>query len=140
MTTLAELAAYQELALAKARYCRALDAQDWPALSALLVDDVEFGMCDADSEADMIVGRRAVIESLQQLTAGARTVHQVHNPEIVLSGDEAQVIWPVQDRALYDNGVSVTGYGRYIERWVKEEDQWRAASVLLRHAIVDTIG
>lgn len=135
-----ELAAYQELAFAKAKYCRALDTQDWTALSALLTDDVEFGMCSTDSEAEMIVGRTAMIENLQQLTAGARTVHHVHNPEIEVSGEQAQVIWAVQDRAVYDNGFSVTGYGHYVERWVNVTGEWRAASVLLRHTIVDTSG
>ena len=36
-------------------------------------------------------------------------------PEIDLDGDEAQVIWAVQDRADFDNGLSVTGYGHYYE-------------------------
>lgn len=139
MTTLAELAAYRELEFAKAKYCRAIDAKDWTALSALMIDAVEFGMSSEDAEADMIVGRAAVIDSLQELTAGARTVHQVHNPEMEVSGDEAQVIWAVRDRAVYGNGVSVTGYGHYFERWVKDKGEWRAASVLLRHTIIDTV-
>ncbi|MDX1873911.1 nuclear transport factor 2 family protein [Mycolicibacterium sp. 120266] len=138
MTTHDELAAYQALGLAKARYCRAIDTKDWAMLSGLMLEEVEFGMANDDATADMIVGRTSVIESLQQLTAGARTVHQVYNPEIELSGDEARVVWAVQDHAVYDNGFSVTGYGHYFERWMRVDDGWRVASVLLRHLIVDT--
>lgn len=137
MTTIDELGACYELTTAKARYCRAIDTKDWEALSALMTHDVEFGITDADSDPDMTSGRDETLATLQSLVAGARTVHQVHSPELELAGHEARVIWAVQDRAVYDNGISVTGYGHYHERWVRQDGQWKVARLLLRHLITD---
>jgi 3-phenylpropionate/cinnamic acid dioxygenase small subunit len=59
MTEQAELIAFYELTQAKAKYCRTLDTQDWNGLAALMVEDIEFGMSDGDSDPQMIVGRDA---------------------------------------------------------------------------------
>jgi hypothetical protein len=99
--------------------------------------DIEFGMSDGDSEPQMTVGRDETLALLKSLVAGTRTAHQVHTPEIALNGDEAQVIWAVQDRAVFDNGTSVTGYGHYTERWVRREGAWTLASLRLSHLITD---
>jgi len=47
------------------------------------------------------------------------------------------VIWPVQDRVVFDNGTSVTGYGHYTERWLRQGDVWKLASLKLSHLITD---
>jgi hypothetical protein len=94
-------------------------------------------MSDGDSEPHMTVGRDETLALLQFLVAGARTAHQVHSPEIDLNGDEARVIWAVQDRAVFSDGTSVTGYGHYTERWVRQGDVWMLASLLLSHLITD---
>lgn len=137
MTDQAELIAFYELTQAKAKYCRTLDTQDWNGLAALMTADIEFGMSDGDSEPQMTVGRDETLALLKSLVAGTRTAHQVHTPEIALNGDEAQVIWAVQDRAVFDNGTSVTGYGHYTERWVRREGAWTLASLRLSHLITD---
>lgn len=137
MTGQAELIASYELTKAKAKYCRTLDTQDWNGLAALMTEDIEFGMGDGHSEPEMTVGRDATLALLQSLVAGSRTAHQVHTPEIDLNGDEARVIWAVQDRAVFDNGMSVTGYGHYTERWIRRGDAWKLASLRLRHLITD---
>ena len=137
MTEQAELIAFYELTQAKAKYCRTLDTQDWDGLAALMIEGIEFGMGDGDSEPQMTVGRDETLTLLQSLVAGARTAHQVHTPEIDLNGEEARVIWAVQDRAVFDNGMSVTGYGHYTERWVRREGAWKLASLRLSHLITD---
>jgi hypothetical protein len=137
MTEQAELIAFYELTLAKAKYCRTLDTQDWNGLAALMIEGIEFGMSDGDSDPQMTVGRDETLALLKSLVAGGRTAHQVHTPEIDLNGDEAQVIWAVQDRAMFDNGTSVTGYGHYTERWVRQGDVWKLASLRLSHLITD---
>jgi SnoaL-like protein len=83
------------------------------------------------------VGRNETVALLKSLVAGARTAHHVHTPEIDLNGDEARVIWPVQDRVVFDNGTSVTGYWHYTERWVRQGDVWKLASLRLSHLITD---
>jgi SnoaL-like domain len=70
---------------------------------------IEFGMSDGHSEPHMTVGRDETLVLLKSLVTGATTAHQVHTPEIDLSGEEARVIWAVQDRVVFDNGMSVTG-------------------------------
>ena len=137
MTGQAELIAFYELTQAKAKYCRTLDTQDWDGLAELMTADVEFGMSDGHSEPQMTVGRDETLALLKSLVAGARTAHQVHSPEIELNDDEAQVIWAVQDRAMFDDGTSVTGYGHYTERWVRQTDVWKLASLRLSHLITD---
>jgi hypothetical protein len=137
MTGQAELIAFYELTQAKATYCRTLDTRDWNGLAALMTADVEFGMSDGQSDPPMTVGRDETLALLQSLVAGSRTAHQVHTPEIDLNEDEARVIWAVQDRAVFDNGTSVTGFGHYTERWVRQADGWALASLLLSHLITD---
>lgn len=137
MTGQAELIAFYELTQAKAGYCRTLDTRDWNGLAELMTPDIEFGMSDGQSEPEMIIGRDETLALLKSLVSGAKTVHQVHAPEIDLNDNEAAVIWAVQDRAAYDNGTSVTGYGYYTERWVRQADQWKLASVRLTHLLTD---
>lgn len=137
MTEQAELIACYELTQAKAKYCRTLDTQDWTGLAALMTEDIEFGMGDGHSEPQMTVGRDETVALLQSLVAGSKTAHQVHTPEIDLNEDEAQVIWAMQDRAVFDDGMSVTGYGHYTERWVRHGDVWKLASLRLSHLITD---
>jgi 3-phenylpropionate/cinnamic acid dioxygenase small subunit len=137
MTQQAELAAFYELTQAKAKYCRTLDTQDWDGLAALMADHIEFGMSDGESEPHMTVGRNETLALLKSLVGGAKTAHQVHSPEIDLDEDEARVIWAVQDRAVFDDGTSVTGYGHYTERWVHKAEGWKLASLLLTHLITD---
>lgn len=67
----------------------------------------------------------------------AITVHQVHSPEFELDGDEARVIWAVQERVLWSNGTSLTAYGHYHDRWVRDERGWRIAELRLTHLITD---
>lgn len=137
MTSQEDVFAFYELTQAKAKYCRTLDTRDWNGLAALMTADVEFGMSDGHAEPQMTVGRDETLALLQSLVAGSRTAHQVHTPEIDLNENEARVIWAVQDRAVFDNGASVTGYGHYTERWVRQGDVWKLASVRLSHLIAD---
>jgi ketosteroid isomerase-like protein len=132
-----ELICFYELTQAKARYCRALDAKDWAALAEMLTDDMEFDLAADDPAVAAIVGRANVLQSLEAAVAGARTVHQVHMPEIDLRGDEADVSWAVQERVVWDNGTSLTAYGRYDDRWVRSDNRWKLASLRLTNSIMD---
>lgn len=92
-----------------------------------MTEDVEFGLSDGQSDPTMTRGRDETLSTLQSLVAGARTAYQVHAPEIELAGDQASVVWAVQDRTVFDNGSSATGYGHYHERWVRQDGRWRVA-------------
>ncbi|CDO89116.1 hypothetical protein AWC29_11615 [Mycobacterium triplex] len=137
MTAQAEAAAFYEIAQAKARYCRTLDNQDWAAVADLLTENVEFSITDKDTEAEVVTGRNETLATLRMLVGDAKTVHQVHMPELELRGEEAQVIWAVQDRAVFESGLSVTGYGHYYERWVRRKGGWKISAMHLIHLLVD---
>mgnify|MGYP002713700481 CR=1 FL=1 len=126
-----------ELCQAKARYCRALDTKDWTALAELLTNDMEFDLSDDNPDVPPIVGRANVLAAVQAAVAGAKTVHQVHMPEVDVDGDQAQAIWPVQERVVWDNGTSLTAYGHYHDRWVRIDGQWKIAALRLTHLIMD---
>lgn len=127
----------QELYQAKARYCRALDTKDWTALAELLVEEMEFDLSDGNPDVSPIIGRENVLAAVQSSVANAKTVHQVHIPEIELHGDEAMVIWPVQERVVWDNGTSLTAYGHYHDRWVRVGGRWKIAVLRLTHLLME---
>ncbi len=131
------LVAHSELARAKARYCRFLDTKDWVSLADLLTADMEFDLSDGSSDIAPIVGRENVLAAVQFSVAGAKTAHQIHAPEIDLDGDEAHVIWAVQERVVWDNGTSLTAFGHYHDRWVRVDGQWKIAALRLTHLVMD---
>ena len=126
-----------ELEEAKARYCRLMDTKNWTDLAALLTEDLVFDLTDGHPEAAPIVGRDAALEAVRASVGDAITVHQVHSPEFELDGDEARVVWAVQERVVWKNGTSLTAYGHYHDRWVRDEWGWRIAELRLTHLIMD---
>lgn len=137
MPDLAFLEAYAAITMVKARYCRVLDAKDWDAYADLFTADLEFLM----PSTPPIYGRDAAMAFVRASIGTARTVHQVHLPEIELHGDEARVIWAMQDRNTWDpprNGVSTQrGYGQYHERYVRRDGAWKIASLRLVYLQLD---
>jgi SnoaL-like domain len=107
----------------KARYCRFLDTKRWADWMELFTEDFLLDTQEAG-------GPRQTIET-------ARTAHQVHSPEIVIDGDAATGIWAMQDRVVFDGGVSITGYGHYTETYVKIDGEWRIASSKLTRLHMD---
>ncbi|CAN5770132.1 nuclear transport factor 2 family protein [soil metagenome] len=132
-----DIRAFYELTTAKARYCRTLDTRDWVGFGDLMADDIELDVSDGNTGVPVITGRDAAVDMIRSSLTNARTAHQVHTPEITLNGDEAQVIWAMQDRVSWANGTELTGYGHYHERWVRQAGQWRIASLRLTRLIMD---
>lgn len=132
-----DLQACFELEQTKARYCRLMDTKDWVGLASLLTDDLVFDLTDGNPGAAPLVGREAALEAVRASVGDAVTVHQVHSPEFELDGDEAHVIWAVQERVLWKNGTSLTAYGHYHDRFVRGERGWRIAKLRLTHLITE---
>ena len=84
-------------------------------------------------------GRAHVLDAVESSVAGAKTVHQVHMPEVEIDGDKAQAIWAVQERVVLDNGTSLTAYGLYHARWVRVDGQWKIAVIRLTQLIMDFV-
>jgi hypothetical protein len=130
-------AAFCELAQAKARYCRLLDTKDWAALAEMLTEDMVFDLSNGDANVAPIVGHDNVLAAVQTSVADAKTVHQVHLPEIEVNGSEAKAVWAVQERVVWTNGTSLTAYGHYHDRWVRQNGRWKIAELRLTHLIMD---
>ena len=120
----------------KARYCRLLDTKRWEEWSALFTDDFVLDTSEAGGPPP-ITGRHAAVASARSLIEVARTVHQVHTPEIEIEGDSAKGIWAMQDRLVFPSGDSATGYGHYTETYAKRDGTWRIASSKLTRLLVD---
>ena len=64
---------------------------------------------------------------------GTQTVHHGHMPEIELTGpDTARGTWAMFDyvewpRPESGERVGLTGYGHYLEEYVREDGEWRIA-------------
>jgi hypothetical protein len=137
MNDLETIEAWLALSEAKARYCRTLDTKDWAGYSDLLTEDFILDVSEG-SQVPVITGRDAAVKQIQSSILSARTAHQVHSPEIELNGDEAQVIWAMQDRVIWGpDRPSITGYGHYHERWVKRNGEWKLASLRLTRLHID---
>jgi hypothetical protein len=122
---------------AKARYCRMLDTKDWAGYTNLLTEDFVLDVTEG-TQVPLIKGREAAVKQVQSSILTALTVHQVHSPEIELNGDEAHVVWALQDRVIWSaDRPSITGYGHYHERWVRREGGWKMASLRLTRLHID---
>jgi SnoaL-like domain len=134
MTTFNDWLALTE---AKARYCRMLDTKDWAGYTALLTEDFTMDV-SAGTQVPVIKGREAAVRQVQSSILTATTAHQVHSPEIRIQGDQAYVVWAMQDRVVWGpERPSITGYGHYHERWVRHGGDWKLASLRLTRLHID---
>jgi hypothetical protein len=137
MTEAQYLKDYIEITKVKARYCRLLDTKDWDGYADLFTEDF---VLDTDIDDNgLIRGRAAAMKHIRGFVEQAQTAHQVHSPEMDIRGDEADVIWVMQDRVI---GAKLewkahTGYGHYYERYVRQNGRWRIASTKLRYVIFE---
>ncbi|RJF91181.1 nuclear transport factor 2 family protein [Sphingomonas cavernae] len=114
-----------EIANLKARYCRFLDTKDWDGFAGLFTEG--FILDATASGGPRIEGRDAAIASVRTSIEAAKTAHQIHSPEIEVDEDEARAIWAMQDRLLWPGGRTLTGFGHYHERYVREDGVWKIA-------------
>ena len=119
----------------KAAYCRLLDTKDWEGWGQLFTDD--FTKDVSGSGGGVYEGREAAVAATRAAIETTKTAHQVHFPEISIDGDQASAIWPLQDRLLWDDGRTMTGYGHYHETYVKQDGRWRMATQKLTRLIME---
>lgn len=134
---------YVAITQLKARYCRMLDTKDWAGFGELFTDDFELDVSEGSGIAP-IRGREAAVARIRASIETATTAHQVHSPEIEVDGDVARVIWAMQDRVVWAPGEaprpgfgSLTGYGHYHERYVRQDGRWRIAASRLTRLHLD---
>jgi SnoaL-like domain len=120
----------------KARYCRLLDTKKWADWMALFTEDFLLDTQEAGGPPP-IKGRADAVAMVRLSIETARTAHQVHSPEIEINGNAATGIWAMQDRVVFEGGVSLTGYGHYTETYAKADSGWRIASSKLTRLHID---
>lgn len=144
MSSLEQLCAIEEIRAVKARYCRMLDTKDWEGFAALFTEDAVMDVSQ-DTGKPPITGIPALLDQVRYAVNNAATSHQVHTPEIKLSGPAtAEAIWAMQDRVVWQAGASpvpgvasITGYGQYHERYRREDGAWKIAALTLTRFHVD---
>jgi hypothetical protein len=135
MADLETIAAMFAITKVKARYCRFLDAKDWDGFAGLMTEDFVFHL--EGTSVPIIHGREAAVSQVIASVSTARTAHQVHTPEFdFVSPDEANVIWPMQDRVIWPDK-ALTGYGHYHERYVRQGGEWKIAATKLTRLIME---
>lgn len=120
----------------KARYFRCLDTKDWAGLRAVFTDDLVADSTEAGGR--VIDGADAFIVFLQEVLAGATTVHQGHMPEIELtSPTTATGIWALHDIVIWPTGLRLDGHGHYHETYAKTDAGWRISTSRLTRLHTD---
>ena len=136
MSKLDEISDWIAICNAKARYCRTLDTKDWDGFRDMFTEDCELDVSDSGGPP-VIKGRAEAMASVQASILTAKTAHQVHTPEIILNGDEATAVFAMQDRVVWGPDKSLTGYGHYHERWVRQNGEWKIAALRLTRLHMD---
>ena len=120
----------------KARYFRTMDSKDWAAMRAVFTDDVVMDTTGAGGR--LVTGADEFMAGLQEVLAGATTVHHGHMPEIELtSATTATGIWALHDIVIWPTGMRLDGYGHYHETYEKADEVWRIKSSTLTRLHTD---
>jgi hypothetical protein len=119
---LADIEAIKQL---KARYVRLVDAREFEAWGKeVLAED-----CHLHTDGPPLDGRDNIVSSISAALAEAKTIHQVHTPEITITGpNTATAIWPMNDFVTGKLGgtqMTLRGIGHYHEEYVRTAEGWR---------------
>jgi hypothetical protein len=136
MNDVERLLAIEEIKSLKARYCRCVDTKNWDGWRQCFVPEIVIETFDF-AEKFRSEGVDTLIANTSKLLAGAKTVHQVHNPEITFSSDtDAHAIWALHDILKWPEPnmfglVSMIGYGNYDEKYRKTPAGWRITETII---------
>ncbi len=123
MSELEEIEAIKRL---KYKYFRCIDTKRWDELAECFTEDAT---CAYDSGKYAYAGRDRILGFLEgAMGRGSMiTLHQVHHPEIELTGDAtATGIWYLEDRVLdTEHDFALQGAAFYRDEYVKQRDGWK---------------
>ena len=136
---LADIEAIKQL---KARYFRLMDQKKWDEWAMVFATDAHLVVPEGGVDER---GRAAVVASVSGVLEGVRTVHHGHMPEIEITGaDTARGVWSMFDYVEFPPGangerIGLQGYGHYTEEYVREDGDWRIASLRLSRLRIDPL-
>jgi hypothetical protein len=120
----------------KARYFRTMDTKDWAGMRAVFADDVVMDTTAAGG--NLITGADAFLEFLRPTLQDVITVHHGHMPELeLISPDQANGVWALQDTLIWPDGTRMVGYGHYHEMYQKIDGDWKIKSSVLTRLHID---
>ena len=118
---------YRAIEQLKAAYCRTLDLKDWASFRDVFTDG--FVSDTTAAGGGVIEGANAFVAFVRQTLSNAVTVHQVQQPEIELSSPTtASGVWAMQDIVRFVPGLTLAGFGHYVETYEQVDGVWRIAS------------
>lgn len=130
----------EEIKQLKARYCRCVDLKLWQEFREVFSDD-----CRYEGTASAAAGPDEFVQAVASALVELKSVHHVHNPEIMpVSDTRARGSWSLQDYLFWapganvppwlkgsDDQVSVVGFGLYEEEYEKSSRGWKIARMRL---------
>jgi hypothetical protein len=127
----------EDIKMLKYRYIRLVDAHrfdEWG--SSCFTEDCYL----STTELGTWIGRDDIVAAVRRGYGSARTIHQVHMPEITMTGpDTATGIWSLSDFATWPaEGGPVIDWGRghYEDSYVRTAQGWRIErTVLVRETL-----
>lgn len=122
MSTLDELIAKDAIRELKSRYFRFMDQQDWTALRGILASDLDFSHPTIGTYTSADTTIAAIAERVREV----RTMHQGHDPEVMVDGDVAEGTWSLQSFVFSptDPSLQITRYARYADGFRRDGDGW----------------
>ena len=134
---LQKLSDIEEIKNLKYRYIRLVDAhrfEEWG--STCFTEDCYL----STTELGTWIGRDNIVAAVKRGYGSAKTIHQVHMPEIAITGpDTASALWALSDYVTWTaDGERVIEWGRghYEDSYVRTQQGWRInRSVLVREAL-----
>ena len=128
-----------EIKALKYRYIRLVDAHrfdEWG--NGCLTEDCYL----STNELGTWIGRDNIIAAVRRGYGSAKTIHQVHMPDITITGpDTATAIWALSDYATWivdGNRVIDWGRGRYEDSYVRTAQGWRINQTVLERETLQT--
>lgn len=119
-----DLVTFRQLEELKYRYVRALDTKDWDLFASCFTDDASahYGERLDFNGPEEIVGYMR-----ENLGPTMITVHQVHQPELAVDGDDATGTWGLMDRVIMtEYRFLLDGASFYRDRYRRGADgTWR---------------
>lgn len=135
--SVARLLAIEEIRHLKARYWRFVDTKQWDEFGSLFAPDAHFLDHAASFEC---FGADEIQAKISAVLDPALTVHQGHQSEIEIESDTAaRGVWAMEDFLEFPAGevgplnpyagATVSGWGHYVERYVRIDGDWRFQKV-----------
>ena len=146
-TDVTRTAAFEAVAILKARYFRLMDTHDWAGFRNLFTEDAFFDVRGALEEKpdvsgqEPIVGADGIVDYVRAGIDPIASAHHGHMPEIeILSDDHARGIWALADILRTPTGEPFRlfrGYGHYHEEYRKADGRWRIARLTITRLMVE---